>query len=421
MGEHVRKKGGILGARSHRYIVVCHLFFFISGCPSVAAEKESSAEASTVKGYAFGMVYTGEVLSNMRGGIQTHARYMDNLDVTLEIDTEKAFGLTGGTFFAYGLYNNDATLSEDVVGDSQVLSNIDTPEAFRMFELWYDQTLLDDRLSLRLGLYDLNSEFDVNETGGLFISSFHGIGVDFSQTGRNGPSIFPVTSLAFRARWQIKDNWSVQGVVLDAVPGDPNHPARTAVKLGNGEGVLGVVELDYAADDGTRLVAGYWRYTADFEDIVRTDAMGTPLQRSGNDGFYLLVERNVFQEKNSSEQGLSVFARYGRAQDDVNPFKSYLGFGAVYTGLVSGRGEDQLGLAVAIAKNGKPFRRAQALAGMPVEKRETAIELSYRAPLSPWLIVQPNAHYIVNPGTDPTLKNAFVLGLRFEIGVGWQF
>jgi porin len=149
--------------------------------------------------------------------------------------------------------------------------------------------------------------------------------------------------------------------------------------------------------------------------------MGAPLERSGNDGFYFLAERSVFQERNSPEQGLSVFARYGIAEDDINEFKSYLGLGAVYTGLFSGRAEDQLGLAVAIAKNGKPFRRAKALASMPVEKRETAIELSYRAPVSPWLTVQPNAHYIVNPGTDPALKNAFVVGLRFEIGFGLQF
>jgi porin len=32
-----------------------------------------------------------------------------------------------------------------------------------------------------------------------------------------------------------------------------------------------------------------------------------------------------------------------------------------------------------------------------------------------WLTVQPDVQYVVNPGTDPALDDALVVGLRFEI------
>jgi len=43
-------------------------------------------------------------MSNVRGGVRRGSRYLDNLDVTLVVDAERAFGWGGATLFAYGLY-----------------------------------------------------------------------------------------------------------------------------------------------------------------------------------------------------------------------------------------------------------------------------------------------------------------------------
>jgi porin len=56
--------------------------------------------------------------------------------------------------------------------------------------------------------------------------------------------------------------------------------------------------------------------------------------------------------------------------------------------------------------------------GNPVKRRETVFELTYRTRLAPWLALQPDAQYIIDPGTDPALGNALAVGLRFEIGWG---
>lgn len=72
-------------------------------------------------------------------------------------------------------------------------------------------------------------------------------------------------------------------------------------------------------------------------------------------------------------------------------------------------------MGIAAAHNGSRFGRARAIIDQPVEDAEVTIELTYRAPLSPWLAVQPDLQYVINPGTEPDLANALVATARFEL------
>ncbi len=377
-----------------------------------------SGETAPESAYVLGAVYTGEIWKNTTGGIKRDAAYLDNLDLTAEIEAERAWGWDGATFFAYLVGNFAADpLTAEVVGDAQGVSNIDATSALRVLELWYEQNFWNDRLSIKTGLYDLNTEFDAIETGGLFINSSHGIGVDFSQAGENGPSIFPVTSLAVRGRLALTDTLSLQVAVLDGVPGDPNHPRRTTIRLGGGDGVLITAEVDYVDGAGTKLAIGAWHFTARFDDVLATGAAGDPLRRSGNQGIYMLGERMIHREPGRPKQGLVVYARLGFADSDVNQFSNYIGAGAVYTGLLPGRDEDRIGLALAVARNGEPFKDALRAAGARVFDQEIIIELTYRAEVTPWLTLQPDIQYVMDPGAGANgdLDDALVVGLRFEL------
>ena len=365
---------------------------------------EASTEGSAI---SFEAAYTGDVLSNVSGGLKRATRYLDNLDLTLEVDGDAALGWEGATFFLYGLYNNGTRFSETVAGDAQVVSNIETGvDAARLYEAWIDQRFLDDRASVRLGLYDLNSEFDAIETAGLFLNSAHGIGTDFAQSGENGPSIFPLTSLAMRAEVALGDSWLVRAAVLDGVPGDPAHPKRTAIKLGDGDGALVVGEVNFESGP-VRAGFGYWRYTARFEDLV------TGAERRGNDGLYGFVEGRVYSEPGDPDQGLDLFWRMGRASTGFNAFKRYYGLGAVYRGALAARPGDDLGIAVAAAESSARYRLIT-----DADSQEVSIELTYRAPIHRHIVIQPDIQYVFNPGIDPTLNNALVLGLRFELAWG---
>jgi porin len=225
----------------------------------------------------------------------------------------------------------------------------------------------------------------------------------------NGPSIFPVTSLAARLSWSPKREWAVRAALLDAVPGDPTDPSKTTIRLG--DGTLSVLELDVTPVSGARIATGYWRYSKP------SQALGNDLDRLTDDGLYLLADITL-SDILELDRKLRVFVRYGVAENRINQFESYFGAGIVYDGLLPYRPDDQLGLAWARVANGEPYRRARQAIGQPAANYETAWELTYRFALLSWLTLQPDVQYVINPGADPSFSDALVFGLRFELAYG---
>jgi porin len=363
-------------------------------------------------GVAFEAVYTSEVFSNLSGGLKEDTEYLDNLDLVLNIDGEKVFGIPSATISLYVIANSGSDLSGNVVGDLQSVSNIDAPQAAKLYEAWWNQGFVNDALSLKFGLYDLNSEFDVIETAGRFINSSHGIGPDFSQSGQNGPSIFPTTGLALRILAELGEGYAMLAV-LDGVPGHPDRSTGTHIRLDSDDGVLSVMEMGWLPDDASgvysKMALGLWGYSKEFDEILN------PGELSSSRGGYVLAERQLTQESSDPSQGLAVFGRYGVAGSEVNQLGSYLGLGVVYTGLFEGREGDQLGLAIAKANNGDEYRMAEQLAGTPVDDAETNVELTYSAQVNSWLRVQPDIQYVINPGTRKNFNNTTIIGVRLEI------
>lgn len=346
--------------------------------------------------------YMADVLSVVDGGIERGTRYLDNLHISTEVDLERALGWDGATANVQLLYNNGRSISE-LAGDTQAISNIEAEvRAVRLYEAWIDQRMGED-ISLRIGLYDLNSEFDALDTSSLFLNGSHGIGHDIGQTGENGPSIFPYTSFGARLDMEVAPDWIVRLAVLDGVPGDPNRPRATTISLGNGDGALMIGELQAPLPDG-KLLVGHWRYDAGFERF--DGSMG-----EANDGWYLRGEHRLTTEPYDAAQGLAGFLRFGIADERYNEYSRYVGGGLVYTGLLPGRDEDEAGLAVSAAFASDRFRQVSV-----AESAEIAIEATYNAGITEWLSIQPNLQYIINPSADPAIDNAVVFGFRIEIG-----
>lgn len=355
--------------------------------------------------------YRGDILHNSSGGIRTGSAYLDDAGLMIGAEVGSLFGADDANFFVYLLYNNGSSFSNVYSGDAQGVSNIDAPEATRIYELWYEQSW-SDQYSLRVGLYDLNSEFDSIDSAGLFMNSSHGIGPDYSQSGRAGPSIFPVTSMAARFDWAVSESGTLRYALLDGVPGDPNDPSRTTIRFGKGDGVLHALEYNRVLATGARLGMGGWLYSANFDRIEGQDINGDPLRDNGNGGLYGFVDMPVLSADKSGIE-MTAFLRYGIANDKLNALDSYIGGGLVMSDLVDSRPDDQLGIAFSSARVGDPFKRATA----GVKNSETKIELTYSAQINDWLRLQPDIQYVVNPGFDPSLKNALVLGLQFELFV----
>jgi porin len=70
-----------------------------------------------------------------------------------------------------------------------------------------------------------------------------------------------------------------------------------------------------------------------------------------------------------------------------------------------------------MARTGDKYRLAAFNAGQDATSHESVWEATYRAQVTPWLVVQPNIQHVINPGTDALIKSATVVGVRFEMAM----
>ncbi len=365
-------------------------------------------------GVDFEIVYKLDYMANVAGGIHKGSRGLDNLDAVFSFDGEKLLGANGLSGQIYLLNNNGGEPNADLTGSAQGINNIEVAKATgKLYQAWLQQNFLDDRLSILAGLYDLNSEFYVTDSSGLFIHPAYGIGTDFSQSGQNGPSIFPTTSLGARIKIQPVPDIYLQAAIFDGAPGAPDDLKGTQIEFNDGEGALFVVEAGFTPTNG-KLAIGAWVYSDKIPDHLDVNTSGN-LRNKRSQGLYIIGERNIFREAGTQDQGLAAFARIGWADADVNQLDTGWSTGIVYTGLIPGRDAGQLGVGVSGVHNAGKFRRLNRLAGMPVKSDETAFELTYSDNLTPWLSVQPDIQYIVNPGTDPSRDDAVIVGGRVTL------
>ena len=415
-----------------KYIIIINLIVL----PYFSAQTDTSEDKSNNKSVTFldefnslrnfsgigaELNYKGEVFSNISGGMETKSVYLDNIDLVFDFNLEEIVGWKGAKLNSHILGNHGGDPSE-YSGAAQGISNIAAYETWKLYQFWLEQNLFDEKLSLLLGLYDLNSEFDTRETSSFFINPSHGIGAEYALTGHNGPSIFPYTSLALRVKYNLTPSFNIKAAVFDGVPGDLTKPNGTHVVLNKEDGLILTTEISYQSEtekfntDYFKYSFGGWYYTSEFEEFD-SDLDRNPLLQKGNYGIYASAEKFLFGEPDNSSQGLALFLRIGFADKNVNRIDAYYGTGLTYTGLVPGRDEDVLGLAIATTHNNQRYINLMAKEDFKIEDYEYIIELTYILNVAGWLKVQPDLQYIFNPTYCNCHKYSFMYGTRLELAL----
>jgi porin len=357
------------------------------------------------RGVAVEVVYTGEVFANLHGGRDSDdaTEYRGNLDLLLHLDLEKLGLWRGGRLFVYGQNGHGEGISERHVGDLQTLSNLDAHDFTQLSELWLEQRLLGDRVRLKLGKQDANEDFSASDFGADFVNSSFGV----------IPTVplptFPDPALGAAAFIDLA-SWTSLGVgVFDGAP-DGGESGFESSFDGEG-GTFSLLEWTLTSSFGGarypgRYRVGLWHHSARVEELGGDP---DPQRFSSSYGLYLFLDQWIWVEDGGeAKEGLGVFAQFGWSPDDRSELTRYWGGGLSYTGLFPGRGEDVLGIGVAHARlSGKP-------PGPEAGEAETAIEIFYRAPIGPWLTLQPDLQLILDPGGRG--EDALVAGLRFELG-----
>ncbi len=413
------KKSKYPGLSLIAIVVLINSAYLFAGETEGDAKSDNIWERSTLTGNwggirssleEFGIVleavYKLEAWKVSSGDVGHGTALVDNVDIVITFDLEKVLGLAGGSVVFYGLGNNGDDPNA-YVGSAHGITNIAAPQAWKVYNLFYEQVFFDGDLSLLIGTYDYNSEFDVKETSRFFLNPSHGIGTEIAQSGENGPSIFPTASFGFRFKAKPFGDTYIMGVILDGIPGNLNTPKGTHIILKKEDGILagfeaGVETEPAGSEPYTKLGAGFWYYTDNYDHLASNFT---------NWGAYFLFDRVIFTEGRGLEQGLSLFGRIGIASDEYNDMDYYIAGGLVYKGLISGRDDDLFGLAFASGHNTYMYMQDHPA----LDIFEHNIECSYRLQISPAVAFQPNIQYIMSPAGREAYKNVLMIGNRIEL------
>ena len=416
---------------------LCVAWFVVLGTASLIAAPQAitakDAEAALVDhGIHPALVYDGAAFGDLSGGVRRGTTYLGTLRFQLTLDGSRLAAVPGMTLFIEGLNIHGGHPSR-FAGDAQGVSNLEGPARWMLNEGWIQQNLFDNQLSVLIGRYDLNTEFYRLQSAGLFLNSSFGIGPEFSQSGRDGPSIFPDTSVGTRIAWKPARGVVLRTAILDGVPVDRSDGRKLFAR---GDGLLLVAEVAYlfrpTSKDSPRtphfrlgrvaglppytakIALGTWHYTGKYPDLSETTAAGQPVEHQGSSGAYVLADQTLYTDSKRPARRLTAFGQFGIGDARVNRFASYTGAGIVMSAPLRGRDNDELGVAIAAAHNSSQFATQQS-GGVRVVRVEATLECTYLAPLTSRLAIQPDLQYVIHPNTDSARKDAFVALLRFEL------
>lgn len=342
---------------------------------------------------------------NLRGGVSTNGNnFRHLLDLNATVDVETLLGWQGGTFFVDFYNHHGPDASADLTGDIQAFDNIEADGRTQVAELWFEQMLLNDRLRIKVGKVDANSEFAYVKHGGEFIHS----SVGYSPTNANLPS-YPEPAASINAFVYPHDQLYVGVGIYDGA-------AQEGVRTGEREGktffgdpadlyIIGEVGVTWIWRDDLpgRLGVGAWRHTGTF---AHTD--GTARTVDSAEGVYMVFDQLLWHE--ADQQGIGAFAQFGLSDDDASPIDLHLGGGVAWTGMLPGRDDDVAGVMFSYAHFADPARDA----GVFTDDSEIAVETFYKLQLTPALSIKPDMQYIINPG-GAGLPDALASTLRVEV------
>jgi porin len=399
---------------------------------------------------------TEEVLGNVTGGTGLAWVPEGLTTATLQMDTQRAFGWYGGLLNASGLEIHGGNLSEHTLQTLQTASGIEADPTVRLWELWYQQKFLEDKVDVKIGQQSLDQEFMVTQNGSYFINTMFGWPMLPSADLPGGGPAYPLSALGVRARAHATDAVTLLAGVYNGSPvasifGDPQKDNAHGVNFLVGQGVLGIVELQYAYPSPNTIVQageeeplarvykiGFWYDSWQFASqqwandgllLANPASSGIPQILYGNYAFYAVADQMIWRAADP-DRNINVFVRpMFTPIQDRNLINFSLNAGVTMHEPIFGRDDDTFGLAIGythVSLDQQAFDRETAYYNLgtyvPVRSGETFIEATYQYQASAWLQIQPDFQYAIYPGAglanpnnpNKRIGNEAVVGLRIN-------
>ncbi|ATU74313.1 carbohydrate porin [Komagataeibacter xylinus] len=397
-------------------------------------------------GMTLGIQDVNELWGNATGGIAstsgdgrgagTGASYIGVTMPDLTADLEKLMGLVGGTFNVSALQIRGRAITQDHLADFNPISGFEADRSTRLFELWYQQSFLKDTLDIKIGQQDLDTEFLISDYASQYLNASFGWPMGPSANLYAGGPSWPLAAPAIRLRYRPGGNYTVMFAASDdnpsgnrdsnvfGVTSNPADPTSQTMNDGSGTqfnmgtGALLITEIQYALNPrsgdrpgavrhaglpGVYKLGGYYD-TARFPDYrynMQGQSLGayggTPRWDRGNWLIYGIVDQLIWRPSPEGARALGVFVRATGNSGDRNIISFAIDAGLNLKAPFAGRTNDTLGLGWGIGRATSGVRAYDRARGALVQGNENHFELTYQAQVTPWMVLQPDFQYVLDP------------------------
>ena len=388
------------------------------------------------KGVTFCSSYVLDILGNVRGGIRQGARFDSSMGWDVNFDLEKFAGQKGTQFHISGLWRAGQNLSSAVIGNALTASSIFGSEQFRLYAMYLQKTFLKEKINIQIGRIATGDDFAASPIYWNFVTN----AIDGNPITIPINLFFPTYPTAVwgaRAICNItKDIYTISGIY----DGDPRVGRLAAYGLDFSlrlkRGILFAQEVAYApntAPDSKGLPGHYkvgFFYNGSIFRDLSTDINGASFaitglpakKRVGNYAVYFHADQMVYRKGGAQSQvGLTPFFVIAIGPDDTNQFPFFVDGGMVYQGLIPTRNSDITSVGISYAQYSGSLQNNQRDnidyngSMTAVQTYELAFDFSHKVSITPWMYLQPDMQYIINPNGWKARKNAYVVGTRFGL------
>ena len=391
-------------------------------------------------GVSYNVIYTNDVLGNMRGGIRRGTIDQGKFEGQLLVDLEKLAGWKDWTFYAnaFGIYNS-GRIRRDYVGGMNTIAAIEATPTVRLSELWLERKIFDGAASLRFGQLAADTEFFFSNLSAMFLQSDWPTIASVNLPG-GGPA-YPLSTPGVRLKIDFNKDASFLAAVFNGNPagpcaGDPDTCNRYGLNFRLRDPAFFVGELQFRSNQGKEdtglartIKVGGWSHLGQFPDkrfdntgvsLASPASSGVPLMHRGDFGIYGVIDQQLYRPPGGdAESGISIFNRSSISPSDRNLVNVEVDVGIVFAGMIPKRPDDRFGASFIYSRfsdSVRGFDQDQINFGnllTPPRDYEANLEFTYVAQIVPGWIVQPVYTLIWHPsGTGVRYPDAQVAGFR---------
>ena len=392
---------------------------------------------------ARGVVLTPNIITESAGvasgGLRHGADYAHSVNLQGDVDLAKLAGLEGlGVHYLVvnraGRNASSDDLDEHITQVQEIYGGGGDVPAHLGFA-YFEQKLLDDRISIAAGRLGVGQEFAVSPLYCEFLTS----SVCPNPGGlllQPGFTTFITTTWGTRARLQLAKPFFVEAGAFQVRP-EAGGRSGFDFSFRDTVGTLYALDAEYVPVLGTAELVGHYKVGALFNTqavplLSQAATGGSPQSQQGQLSLYGLADQ-VLHRPNDDGSGIVVaYSGYTWEDPRTSVIEQSAFAGVLRSGVLPGRPKDNVGVQVSALKVSGRLTATQILqgsegqvlsSGLPgpganpagPQTNEIIFEGRYDVRIVEGLHLVPDVQYVVRPNATDRIRNALVLGIRTRV------